>query len=52
MSMFAVYITTHASVPGTAERDVMDLQVELSTDTKIFLTRGGKKTRIIKLESF
>lgn len=45
MSMFAVYITTHASVPGTAERDVMDLQVELSTDTKIFLTRGGKKKK-------
>lgn len=43
--MFAVYITTHASVPGTAKRDVMDLQVELSTDTKVFLTRGGGRKK-------
>lgn len=38
MSMFTVYITTHASVPGTAERDVTAVQVNLSTNTKILLT--------------
>lgn len=50
MSMFTVYITTHASVPGTAERDVTAVQVSLSTNTKILLT--WKKHSIISLGSF